>query len=139
MRRAYAEAWRKHLARVAARRRSKRMIADVIGAHPEYQALVADAEAAVGFEPRRRRCGESVFTYGAASRRARAGRRSTGRPESASCTGGCKRATAMHRAEHALMEALGETLWQAQRAGRPPDEGRYLALARRAHLDSDKG
>jgi len=29
-----------------------------------------------------------------------------------------------------LMEALAETLWEAQRAGRPPDESRYLALAR---------
>jgi hypothetical protein len=28
------------------------------------------------------------------------------------------------------MEALAETLWQAQRAGTPPDEGRYLTLAR---------
>ena len=37
----------------------------------------------------------------------------------------------LHRAEHALMEALGETLWQAQRAQRPPDEGQYLELARR--------
>ncbi len=35
-----------------------------------------------------------------------------------------------HRGEHALMDALGETLWQAQRSGRPPDEERYLALAR---------
>ena len=35
-----------------------------------------------------------------------------------------------HQAEHALMEALGETLWQAQRAGRAPDETQYLARAR---------
>ena len=28
------------------------------------------------------------------------------------------------------MEALAETLWEAQRAGRPPDESRYLDLAR---------
>jgi hypothetical protein len=28
------------------------------------------------------------------------------------------------------MEALGEELWKAQREGRAPDEGRYLALAR---------
>jgi hypothetical protein len=28
------------------------------------------------------------------------------------------------------MEALAETLWEAQRAGRPPDEGHYLVLAR---------
>jgi hypothetical protein len=36
----------------------------------------------------------------------------------------------LHGAEHALMEALGETLWEAQRAGRPPDEAHYLRLAR---------
>ena len=28
------------------------------------------------------------------------------------------------------MEALGETLWQAQRDGRTPDERQYLLLAR---------
>jgi hypothetical protein len=31
-----------------------------------------------------------------------------------------------HEAEHALLEPLGETLWEAQRAGRPPDETEYL-------------
>ena len=29
------------------------------------------------------------------------------------------------------MEALAETLWEAQRGGRAPDERRYLELARR--------
>jgi hypothetical protein len=36
-----------------------------------------------------------------------------------------------HAAEHALMEALGETLWLAQRNGCAPDEQQYLALARK--------
>jgi hypothetical protein len=36
-----------------------------------------------------------------------------------------------HDAEHALMESFAETLWEAQRGGRPPDEARYLELARR--------
>jgi Domain of unknown function (DUF1841) len=31
-----------------------------------------------------------------------------------------------HEAEHALLEPLGETLWEAQRAGRAPDEQDYL-------------
>jgi hypothetical protein len=44
----------------------------------------------------------------------------------------------VHRGEHALMEALGETLWQAQRAGRPPDEEEYLARARR-HMEASGG
>ena len=39
-----------------------------------------------------------------------------------------------HRLEHALMECLAETLWDAQRAGTAPDEARYLARVRRLTL-----
>jgi hypothetical protein len=35
-----------------------------------------------------------------------------------------------HPAEHALMDALAETLWEAQRNGHAPDEAKYLRLAR---------
>jgi hypothetical protein len=35
-----------------------------------------------------------------------------------------------HAAEHAMIERLGEALWQAQRAGLPPDEARYLESLR---------
>jgi hypothetical protein len=31
-----------------------------------------------------------------------------------------------HEAEHALLTPLGETLWEAQRANRAPDESEYL-------------
>jgi len=31
-----------------------------------------------------------------------------------------------HAAEHEIHECLGETLWQAQRNGQPPDEAAYL-------------
>lgn len=31
-----------------------------------------------------------------------------------------------HEAEHKMMEALGKALWEAQRAGRAPDENAYL-------------
>jgi hypothetical protein len=31
-----------------------------------------------------------------------------------------------HAAEHRMMECLGLVLWEAQRAGRMPDEGAYL-------------
>jgi hypothetical protein len=37
-----------------------------------------------------------------------------------------------HEAEHALLDCLGETLWEAQRAGLPPDELAYLDKALRA-------
>ena len=36
-----------------------------------------------------------------------------------------------HRLEHALIECLAETLWEAQRAGTAPDEARYLECVRR--------
>ena len=36
-----------------------------------------------------------------------------------------------HRLEHALMECLAETLWDAQREGTPPDESRYIGRVRR--------
>lgn len=35
-----------------------------------------------------------------------------------------------HTAEHRIMECLAETLWQAQRNGRPPDEQAYLNCMR---------
>ena len=37
----------------------------------------------------------------------------------------------VHAAEHAMIECLGEALWQAQRSGRPPDEAAYLEALRR--------
>jgi hypothetical protein len=36
-----------------------------------------------------------------------------------------------HAAEHAMLELLAETLWEAQRAGRAPDEQRYLERLRK--------
>lgn len=35
-----------------------------------------------------------------------------------------------HNALHTLLEALGETLWHAQRSGQPPDSAAYLDAVR---------
>jgi hypothetical protein len=41
-----------------------------------------------------------------------------------------------HDAQHAIMECLGETLWEAQRTGTPPDTDAYLQrIERRASRD----
>jgi hypothetical protein len=37
----------------------------------------------------------------------------------------------LHAAEHRMVDALAETLWEAQRAGRAPDEAAYLEKVRR--------
>ena len=36
-----------------------------------------------------------------------------------------------HDAKHRVLECLGETIWEAQRSGRPPDEQAYLACIAR--------
>jgi len=36
-----------------------------------------------------------------------------------------------HEAQHRIMEALGEVVWEAQRLGTPLDNERYLELIRR--------
>jgi len=137
LRQTYAEAWRKHLAR-APLTPLEAMITDVIGAHPEYQAAVSDAGAAMAFEPGAAGA-ENPFLHMGLHLAVRE-QVSIDRPP------GVRelhrllqtRYGDLHRAEHALMEALGEALWQAQRAGRPPDEQYYLGLARR-HLEASGG
>ena len=37
----------------------------------------------------------------------------------------------LHPAHHAVMECLGEMIWESQRNGRPPDGNRYLDCVRR--------
>ncbi len=131
LRRSYADAWRKHLARTPVSP-LEAMIADVIGAHPNYHAIVADGDTAVGFEPSTADSGENPFLHMGLHLAVRE-HVSIDRPPGLRALHGRLQARFgdPHRAEHVLMEALGETLWQAQRDGRPPDEGQYLALARR--------
>ena len=129
LRLAYADAWAKHLAR-SPLAPLEAQIADVIGAHPEYQPLVADAGSALGFEPNAMGADNPFLHMGLhLAVREQAG---IDRPP------GIRhllrelqaRFGDLHRAEHVLMEALGEELWTAQREGRVPDEQAYLKTAR---------
>jgi hypothetical protein len=138
LRQTYADAWRKHLAH-SPLTPLEAMITDVIGAHPEYQGIVGDANTAMAFEASVSMDAENPFLHMGLHLAVREqvsidrppGVRELHRQLQA-------RYGDVHRAEHALMEALGEALWQAQRAGRPPDEEYYLALARR-HLEASGG
>jgi Domain of unknown function (DUF1841) len=131
LRQSYAEAWRKQRAR-SPLTPLESMIADVIAFHPEYQPLVEDRENAVGFEPDAARTAENPFLHMGLHMAVRE-QVSIDRPPGVrellrvleSRLGG------VHAAEHVLMEALAETLWEAQRTGRAPDERHYLELARR--------
>jgi Domain of unknown function (DUF1841) len=129
LRRSYAEAWAK---RVAGTPLSplEALISDVIALHPEYQRVVGDMERALGFEPAAADTDNPFLHMGLhiAVREQVAIDRPPGvrelHQQLTSSQGD------VHAAEHVLMEALGQTLWEAQKSGRQPDERHYLALAR---------
>ncbi len=130
LRSSYAEAWRKHLERIPMTPLES-VIADVIERHPEYQSLVGDAGAVQAFEPSFEHAADNPFLHMGLHLAVRE-QLSIDRPPGVRQI---RQALAArlgdeHEAEHVLMEALAETLWEAQRAGRPPDERRYLDLAR---------
>jgi hypothetical protein len=41
------------------------------------------------------------------------------------------RKNSLHEAAHAIMESLGEVIWEAQRSGAPPDTEQYLESMKR--------
>jgi hypothetical protein len=130
LRRAYAQAWAKHLAR-APLAPLEAQIADVIEVHPEYQNIVADADTAVGFEQTSTLAAENPFLHMGLHLAVRE-QLAIDRPPGIRALAGQLQARHgdAHGAEHVLMEALGEELWTAQRDGRAPDEKHYLVLAR---------
>ena len=130
LRRSYVEAWSRHL-NGAPLTPLQALIADVIGVHPEYLPIVRDADAASLFEPAADAATENPFLHMGlhiAVREQVAIDRPPGIRALHSQLQG--RYGDIHKAEHHLMQALGQTLWHAQRDGRAPDESHYLALAR---------
>jgi len=130
LRQSYADAWRKYVARFPLTP-LEALIADVILLHPEYHALVQDAPAALAFDPPAGETRENPFLHMGLHLAVRE-QLSIDRPPGvrALFESLTARLGDAHEAEHALMESLAETLWEAQRGGRAPDEGRYLELAR---------
>jgi hypothetical protein len=102
------------------------LIAEVIEIHPEYHALLDDGEAATqgDFGPEQGRTnpflhmGMHIALREQAGGDRPAGVRALHRRLSAS--------KGAHDAEHAMMECLGQALWNAQRNGTEPDLAGYL-------------
>ncbi len=42
-----------------------------------------------------------------------------------------RRCNSLHDAHHAVMECLGQMVWESQRSGRPPDGDAYIACVQR--------
>lgn len=130
LRRSYVEAWSRHLGGDPLTP-LQALIADVIGAHPEYQLLMRDADTANAYEPGAAGDTHNPFLHMGLHIAVRE-QVSIDRPPGVRALQGQLQARYgdIHAAEHVLMEALQETLWQAQRDGKMPDESQYLALAR---------
>lgn len=110
----------------------EQIIAEAIRAHPEYQPVLADAETALGREYTPELGQTNPFLHlgmHIAIHEQLGSNRPTGILDVYQRL--CRRAGEAHAAEHWMMECLGETLWEAQRAGREPDEQAYLERLRR--------
>ena len=130
LRQAYTEAWRKY-GEGAPLSAQEASIAAVIELHPEYQTLIADPANALAFEPGAATGRQNPFLHLGLHLAVR-DQLSVDRPPGIRALHAQLQAKLgdAHSAEHALMEALGEVLWQANRDGQAPDEQQYLALAR---------
>jgi len=135
LRRMYVDAWRKQQAG-GVLSPLEAMIAEVVAMHPEYHALLNQGEDALDkdFLPGQ---GESNPFMHMGMHIAIREQLGTDRPPGIvdAIRALLAQVQDAHAVEHQVMECLGQSLWEAQRAGRAPDEMAYLrcvqALARR--------
>jgi hypothetical protein len=106
-------------------------IADVIELHPEYQPLLEDPAALEqAFTVEQGRINPFLHMGLHLALREQVGTR---RPAGIEAVHArlARKLGDVHEAEHRMVEVLAETLWEAQRAGRAPDEADYLQKLRR--------
>lgn len=130
-RRVFLRAWRKHGAGEPLEP-LEAVIVGVIERHPDYHALLADHDAALGAEFSPHAGVENPFLH-MGMHVAIHEQLATDRPAGVRAL--YRRALARfpdpHALEHRMMDCLGETLWRARRDGTPPDAGAYLECLRR--------
>jgi hypothetical protein len=130
LRKRYIEAWRRRREGLPLEPLDA-AIADVIELHPEYQALLSDGdsvEQAFSVEEGR----TNPFLHMGlhlALREQLATRRPAGIEQIHAAL--ARKLGSTHDAEHRMIDALAETLWEAQRRRLPPDELAYLERLRR--------
>lgn len=130
LRQVYVRAWRKYGARLPLEP-LEAQIAAVIAEHPQYVPVLESAPQALTAEytPEGKR--ENPFLHMGLHLAIRE-QVATDRPAGIAQIHAAlsKRLGDSHAAEHAMLEPLGEVLWEAQRSGQAPDEQRYLERLR---------
>jgi hypothetical protein len=127
LRQMYLASWRKFRAQESLQPLEKQIVA-VIAEHPEYIAWLETGKeiVAANFTPEGGQ--ENPFLHMGMHLAIRE-QVATDRPAGIARlhTLLCERFGDAHQAEHAMLEPLGETLWEAQQAGAAPDEQQYLS------------
>jgi len=131
LRAAWRGAWQRHLARLPLEPLQAQLVA-LMEAHPEYHAALGLQALQLAGADAQTEAGAQAFMHLSLHLALRE-QLGTDRP------GGIRALHARlaqrkgdpHEAEHAMIEVLARTLWDAQRAGRAPDEAAYLEALRR--------
>ena len=135
VRRFFCDAWKKHLDRLPLVG-AEVTAADIAQRHPEYHALLADADAAVNKDwvPEG---GEMNPFLHLSLHLAIHEQVSIDQPPGIRAAFNRLRAKMEpHAAEHVLVECLGETIWRAQRSGGPMDAAAYVDQINRSASQS---
>jgi hypothetical protein len=130
LRRMYLDAWRKFSQR-APLEPLEAQVAAVIAEHPEYIAwLESDDALNTEFSPEGGQ--QNPFLHMGLHLAIRE-QVATNRPQGIAGIYAAlsKRLGSEHEAEHAMLEPLAQTLWEAQRNGRAPDEQVYFERLRK--------
>jgi len=131
LRRMYVEAWRKHRESLPVEPVEDQIIR-VVSLHPEYARLLESEPAALDRDYTPEEGQTNPFLHMGLHLAIRE-QVATDRPAGIAVVHRslAARLGDAHDAEHAMIERLGEALWNAQRAGLPPDEAQYLESLRR--------
>ena len=129
LRQMYVDAWRKS-SMGAAMTPLEAQIADVIGDHPEYQAMMAGDKIEEEYSPGGGQANPFLHMGLHLAVREQV---ATDRPPGIASLFNTLlvRTGDAHEAEHQVLECLAETLWEAQRNQALPDEQAYLERLRR--------
>jgi hypothetical protein len=130
LRQLYLDAWRKYSARQSLEPLEAQLAA-VIAEHPEYIPLLESGPEALAADYTPEGGQANPFLHMGLHLAIRE-QVATNRPAGIARIHErlATRLSDAHAAEHAMLEVLAETLWESQRAGRVPDEQRYLERLR---------
>jgi len=131
LRRMYLQAWQRYRDGLPMEP-LQAQIADVVAQHPEYHPLLESGDLVLDQDWRPEQGIGNPFLHMGMHLAIRE-QLATDRPAGIVAVHNTLLAMSgdVHEVEHRMAECLGETLWQSQRSGLPPDENAYLEALRR--------